>query len=257
MYIDTHCHLDFDSLKNWLPQLLQRAKDAGVCRFVVPGVSPEWWGRINYLAGTDSAIMPAYGIHPLLAHLVDDAALAKLSSFLDTAVAVGEIGLDYAVKEPSRSVQQESLRRQLRMAVERGLPLLVHCRGGFADLLRIMKEEGAESVGGIMHAYSGSPEVARECIRLGFYISVCGTVTFRNAVRPPRVVREIPLERLVLETDSPDIAPEPFCGRTNEPSYMLETARMVARLKDVPLELVEEMTTANALKALRVVKNCL
>jgi len=251
MYIDTHCHLDFDALKNELPQLLQRAKDAGVCGFVVPGVSPEWWGRIKSLAGTDNAIMPAYGIHPLLAYLADDAALATLSSFLDSAVAVGEIGLDYAVSVPPRPVQQESFRRQLRMAVERGLPLLVHCRGGFADLLRIMKEEGADRVGGIMHAYSGSPEVARECIRLGFYISVCGTVTFRNAVRPPRVVREIPLERLVLETDSPDIAPEPFCGRTNEPSYMLETARAVARLKDVPLELVEEMTTANALKALR------
>jgi len=257
MYIDTHCHLDFDSLKNELPQLLQRAKDSGVCGFVVPGVSPEWWGRIKSLAGTDNAIMPAYGIHPLLAHLADDAAFEMLSSFLDSAVAVGEIGLDYAVREPSRPVQQESFRRQLRMALERGLPVLVHCRGGFADLLRIMKEEDADRVGGIMHAYSGSPEVARECIRLGFYISVCGTVTFRNAVRPLRVVREIPLEQLVLETDSPDIAPEPFCGRTNEPSYMLETARMVAGLKGVPLKLVEEMTTANALNALRVMKICL
>jgi len=254
MYIDTHCHLDFDSLKNELPELLQRAKDVRVCGFVVPGVSPEWWGRISSLAGSDNAIMPAFGIHPLLAHLADDATLKMLSSFLGTAVAVGEVGLDYTVREPSRSVQQESFRRQLRLAVARGLPVLVHCRGGFADLLQIMKEEGADKVGGIMHAYSGSPEVARDCIQLGFYISVCGTVTFRNAVRPPRVVREIPLERLVLETDSPDIAPEPFCGRTNEPSYILETARVVAGLKGVSLKLVEDMTTTNALHALRIVK---
>jgi len=137
------------------------------------------------------------------------------------------------------------------MAVERELPLLVHCRGGFADLLRIMREERVSRVGGIMHAFSGSTEIAHECIRLGFYISVCGTVTYRNAVRPLRVGREIPLDRLVLETDAPDLSPEPFRGRPNEPAFIVETARTLAELKGLSLELVAETTTANALNILK------
>lgn len=250
MFIDTHCHLDFESVRVELPAILQRARSVGVGRFVVPGITPEGWGGIKALAETDGRIMPAFGVHPMLAQQADDAALELLSSCLDGAVAVGEIGLDYSVREPSRQVQQDAFRRQVRMAVERELPLLVHCRGGFADLLRIMGEERVSRVGGIMHAFSGSPEIARECIRLGFYISVCGTVTYHNAVRPLRVARELPLDRLVLETDAPDLSPEPFRGRPNEPAFMLETARVLAELKGLPLELVAETTTANALKIL-------
>jgi len=251
MLIDTHCHLDFEPLRSALPEILQRARRAGVGRFVVPGVKPAGWEGIRLLAKNDDGIMPAFGIHPMLAEQADDAALELLSSCLDAAVAVGEIGLDYTVREPARTVQQEAFRRQLRMAVERGLPVLVHCRGGFADLLKIMTEERADRVGGIMHAFSGSPETARECMRLGFYISVCGTVTYRNAVRPLKVAREIPLDRLVLETDAPDLSPEPYRGRPNEPAFMLETARAVAELKGFPLELVAETATANALNVLR------
>jgi len=254
MFIDTHCHLDFASVCAELPAILRRARNAGVDRFVVPGVQPEGWGGIKALAEHDDRIMPAFGVHPMLAHRLDDAARELLSSCLDGAVAVGEIGLDYTVREPSRQVQQEAFRSQLRMAVARGLPVLVHCRGGFADLLRIMMEEHVELVGGFMHAFSGSPEMARECIRLGFYISVCGTVTYCNAVRPLRVCREIPLDRLVLETDTPDLSPEPFRGRPNEPAYLLETARALAALKGVPLAQVAEITTVNALKAFNMTK---
>lgn len=252
MFIDTHCHLDFESVRADLPAILRRARNAGVDRFVVPGVQPEGWDGIRALAENDDRIIPAFGVHPMLAHRLDDAACDLLSSSLSGGVAVGEIGLDYTVREPSRQVQQEAFRCQLRTAVARKLPVLVHCRGGFADLLRIMVEEHVERIGGIMHAFSGSPEMARECIRLGLYISVCGTVTYHNAVRPPRVVREIPLDRLVLETDAPDLSPEPFRGRPNEPAFMLETARALAELKGLPLERVAETTTANALKILKI-----
>lgn len=255
MYLDTHCHLDFDSLHNDLSAVLQRAEAAGVSGFLVPGVSPQWWGRIRTLAGTNRGVLPAFGIHPMLAHLADDAALDMLEAYLETAVAVGEIGLDYSVAEPSRPVQRMAFRRQLRMAVARELPVLLHCRGGFADLLGILREEQAGRVGGIMHAFSGSPEIARDCIRLGFYISVCGTVTYHNAVRPLRVAREVPLERLVLETDAPDLSPEPFRGLTNEPAYLLETARVLAALKGVPLTTVAETTTENALKVLNLTRD--
>lgn len=255
MYIDTHCHLDFDPLEGDLAAVLRRAESAGVSSFVIPGVSPDRWERIRALAGRWSTILPAFGIHPLLSHLADDAALGELATYLDTAVAVGEIGLDYSERQPSRQVQQEAFRRQLRLAVARGVPVLVHCRDGFSDLLAILREERADRVGGIMHAFSGSPETARECIRLGFYISVCGTVTFRNAVRPLRVVREVPLERLVLETDAPDLSPEPFRGLPNEPAYLLETAGAVAALKGVTREHVARMTTVNALNALKLNSN--
>lgn len=255
MYFDTHCHLDFDPLQRDLVEVLLRAEAAGVSRFVVPGVSPDRWERIRALADRWRSVVPAFGIHPQLAHLVDDALLERLGGYLDGAVAVGEIGLDYSGPEPSRQVQQAAFRQQVRMAVARGLPLLVHCRGGFPDLLGILREEGADRVGGIMHAFSGSPETARICMELGFYISVCGTVTYRNAVRPLRVVREIPLDRLVLETDAPDLTPEPFRGRPNEPAYLPETAGAVAALKGVTRAQVAETTTANALEALRLARD--
>lgn len=252
MFIDTHCHLDLPPLYDNLPQVLHKARAAGVDRFLVPGVAPEGWTTIRSMAEADSSILPAFGIHPMLTHLADTVTLRRLDSQLDDAVAVGEIGLDYTVGEPSRDVQQLLFRTQLRMAVEHRLPVLIHCRRAFADLLRIMGEEQAGKVGGLMHGYSGSPEVARECIKHGFYISVCGTVTYANAVRPLRVVREIPLERLVLETDAPDISPEPFRGSANEPANILQSARVVASIKGIPLSEVATATTANAMKALNL-----
>ncbi len=252
MFFDTHCHLDLPPLRDELEQVLWRAGRAGVGRFLVPAVAPEGWTRIRELAVRDRRILPAFGIHPLWSGRVDDALLDDLASLLEGAAAVGEVGLDYSVREPSRQVQQELLRSQCRLAVARGVPLIIHCRGGFADLLRIMREERVDRVGGFMHAFSGSTEIARECIRLGFYISVCGTVTYANAVRPLRVVRDIPLDRLVLETDAPDLSPEPFRTLPNEPAFLVESARAVALIKGVCLEEVAAMTTANARAALHI-----
>lgn len=256
MYIDTHCHLDLPPLAEQLHDVLRRARQAGVHRYVVPGVAREGWRGIKALAESADGIFPAYGIHPQLAHHADDAVLEELSGYLaEGAIAVGEVGLDYLLKEPSREIQQEAFRRQLRLAVQLGLPVLIHCRDAFADLLRILRQEGGGSVGGLMHAFSGSPETAGECISLGFYISVCGTITYGNARRPLRVVREIPLERLVLETDAPDISPEPHRGRPNEPAYLAESAAVVAALKGVSLAEVAAVTTANALRALHIAGN--
>lgn len=252
MFIDTHCHLDFSPLHDELGQVLRRAEMAGVSRYLVPGVAPAGWNRIKSLAATDGRILAAFGIHPLLTDRVDRTAVDALVPFLDGAVALGEVGLDYSVQAPARAVQQELLRCQFRLAVARGLPLVIHCRGGFADLLRIMQEERVDRVGGIMHAFSGSTEIARECIRRGFYISVCGTVTYANAVRPLRVVRDLPLDRLVIETDAPDLSPEPYRGQANEPAHLVETARAVALLKGVHLEEVAAVTTTNAMAALNV-----
>lgn len=219
---------------------------AGVGRFVVPGVGPEGWDDIMAFAAGDRRILAAPGIHPMNAEQCNEGKLRQLSKLCGEAVAIGEIGLDYTGEDVSREVQQQAFRDQLRLAIRHGLPVLIHCRRAFQDLLGILREEGAERVGGVMHAFSGSPEIARDCINMGFLISIAGTVTYGNAVRPIEVVRRIPLDHLVLETDSPDMTPEPYRGRPNEPAFLVETAKKVAEIKGVPLEEVAAVTTSNA-----------
>ena len=252
MLVDTHCHLDDPSLLSRLPELLAAGKTAGVVKYVVPGVAPDGWDGIARLAGEHAWVYSAFGLHPMLADLYHDTILEKLRSFAGTAVAIGEIGLDYLVEEVSREKQQEAFRAQLRLAVNHGLPVMIHCRRAFRDLLRILREEQVERVGGVMHAFSGSPETARECIGLGMYISVAGTVTYRNAVKPVEVVRSVPIDHLLLETDAPDMTPEPYRGRPNEPAFLVETARKVAEFKGVTVEEVARVTTANAERLFRI-----
>jgi TatD DNase family protein len=246
VFVDTHCHLDLPPLSTQLPDVLARARAAGVSRFTVPGVTPEGWPQIAALAATEPAVLPAFGLHPCHAQLFCPELLAELALFLPLATAIGEIGLDYLVPFPGRQVQQEAFRAQLRLAVAAGMPVLIHCRKAFQDLLLILREERVDRVGGVMHAFSGSPETAAACVRLGLFIGISGTATYRNAVRPVAVVRQVPLEKLVLETDAPDITPEPYRGRANEPAFLLETARRVALVKDVELATVAEVTTRNA-----------
>jgi TatD DNase family protein len=252
MFIDTHCHLDDPVLFGRLREVIGNARLAGVNRFIVPGVSPHCWSSISALADGVSGIFPAYGLHPMHADLYHEGVASELAHYAEAAVAIGEIGLDYMLPEIPRERQILAFHDQLRLAVKMGLPVLIHCRKAFRDLLLIMREEHAEKVGGIMHAFSGSAEVAGDCIRLGFAISVAGPVTYLNAVRPVELVRNIPLEHLVLETDAPDMPPEPFRGNTNEPAYLLETAKKVAQIKGVSLEEVAALTTINAERLLHL-----
>jgi TatD DNase family protein len=178
--------------------------------------------------------------------------MAELARLAGGAVAIGEIGLDFLLPGIPRERQIQAFRGQLQLAVRMGLPILIHCRRAFQDLLRIMREEQAEKVGGIMHAFSGSPETARECIGLGFAISVAGPVTYRNAVKPIELVKKIPLAHLILETDSPDMTPEPYRGKANEPAFLVETAKKVAEIKGVGLDELAAVTTRNAERLLRL-----
>lgn len=230
--VDTHCHLDLKPLYAELATVVADAHLAGVTHFVVPGVHPDGWERMGFIAREHTSILPAFGIHPMHADLADESNLSRLADFSSSGVAIGEIGLDptYTV---SMECQERAFREQLRLAVSLGLPVLVHCRHAFQRTLRVLQEEGAGNVGGIMHAFSGSPEMAREFIRLGFAISISGMVTRDNAVRPLRVVRELPLESLVLETDAPDLTPQRYRGQSNQPAYIVETLRAVAAIKGV------------------------
>ncbi|WP_026841078.1 TatD family hydrolase [Citrifermentans bremense] len=253
MLFDSHCHLDDPRLLPHLERLLPEAEAAGVTGFLVPGVAPQGWNRIRALSAAYPQVFPAYGVHPMHAELLTPQAVSDLCQLATGACAIGEIGLDYLLPSPSRQVQQQAFRVQLRVAAEARLPVLLHCRKAFEDLLAIVREEGI--CGGVMHAFSGSLDSARSCLRLGLHISLAGSVTYANARRPLEVAAGIPLERLLLETDAPDLAPEPHRGSVNLPSYLLETATRVARIKGLPLEELGRTTTGNAARLFRLQGN--
>lgn len=246
MLIDTHCHLDYLPFSPRLPEILTYASNCEVRRFIVPGVEPKSWERIISLARNDERIFAAPGIHPMHADRWNAAAEEFLLRLVPEIVAVGEIGLDYLEGMPPRGLQQAVFRAQLKIAKRAGLPVIIHCRKAFADLLRILPEESTVPVPGVMHAFSGSVEIARECISLGLKIGVAGPVTWSNAVKPVKVVHEIPLHHLLLETDSPDLSPEPHRGEVNEPAFLVDIARKVAEIKGVEFEEVATVTTASA-----------
>lgn len=247
--IDTHCHLDLEPLYPHLAEVVARAHQAGVAQCVVPGVHPDGWGRMTAMAKQHEGIFPAYGVHPMHAAIADDGNLSRLGVCASAGVAIGEIGLDPAYTVPLDR-QERAFRDQLRLAVSLGLPVLVHCRRAFQRTLRVLQEEHAHHVGGIMHAFSGSPEMAREFIRLGFVISISGMITRENAVRPLRLVSELPLESLVLETDAPDMTPQRYRGQSNQPAYIVETLRAVAGIKGVEPVTVARCSRAASLTVL-------
>jgi TatD DNase family protein len=249
--VDTHCHLDLEPLRSQLPDLLDKARRAGVTDFVVPGVHPDEWEQLLNLTRHYTGLYPAFGIHPMHAATAGLEMLSRLTEYADMGVAIGEIGLDpYCPVSMER--QEQAFRDQLRLAVTCGLPVLVHCRKAFQKTLQVLQEERACQVGGIMHAFSGSPEMAREFIRLGFDISWSGTLTWRGAVRPVRLARELPLENLVLETDAPDLAPHPLCGEPNHPARLVEILAAVARIRGIPVAQVARAAGATSRRVLRL-----
>lgn len=249
--IDSHCHLDLEPLRSELLPLLQEAAAAGVQSFVVPGVHPGGWKGISAIAAEDLRIIPAYGVHPMHADTVTDGILERLRELSSEGAAIGEIGLDPAYIVPMER-QELAFREQLRVAVSCGLPVLVHCRRAFQRVVKILREERADRVGGIMHAFSGSEEMAQEFIRLGFGISISGTVTWNNAVKPLRAASGLPLEHLVLETDAPDMTPQRYRGTCNRPAWITETLKRVAELRGISEEKVAQATTNNARRMLRL-----
>ena len=249
--IDSHCHLDLEPLASERSGILSEAVAVGVGSFVVPGVHPHGWSGIAALAASDPRIYPAFGVHPMHADCVDDHLLGHLRQLVPKGIAMGEIGLDPAYLIPM-AVQERALRSQLRIAVDAGMPLLIHCRQAFQRLITILREENAHRVGGIMHAFSGSVEMAREFIRLGFAISISGTVTWDGARKPVRIATELPLEHLVLESDAPDLTPGGHRGEWNRPAWLTETAERVAGLRGVSPQLIATDTSATVRRVLRM-----
>jgi len=246
MLIDSHCHLDFPSLSSILPEILASAENCGVLRFIVPGVEPQFWDKIISLAAADSRIFAAPGVHPMKAATWNNSAAETLQKLIPEIVAIGEIGLDYREEMPPRELQQEVFRSQLRLAGEAEIPVIIHCRRAFADTLQILEDEGIEKFGGVMHAFSGSVEIARDCISMGLKIGIAGPVTWDNASRPVKLIEAIPLEHLLLETDSPDLSPQLHRGQVNEPAFLIDIARKLAEIKGVSFDEIAAATAENA-----------
>lgn len=254
MFIDTHVHLNADQYEDDVEEVIERALEAGVSKMVVVGFDHKTIHKAMELAERYEFIYAVVGWHPVDAVDCTEEDLAWIESLAahPKVVGIGEMGLDYYWDKSPKEVQQEIFRKQIRLAKKVKLPIIIHNREATADVVRILEEEDAKEVGGIMHCFSGSVEIARQCIDMDFLISLGGPVTFKNAKQPKKVAEEIPLEKLLIETDAPYLAPHPYRGKRNEPSYVPLVAEEIASLKEISIEEVARITTQNALKLFRI-----
>lgn len=252
MLIDSHCHLDFPELAERLPEVLQNMRDAGVAQALCVSVTLEDWPRVIALAEQHSQLHASVGVHPDYQDGKDPTVeeLVELAGH-PRVVAIGETGLDYYRLKGDLEWQRARFRNHIRAAKTCGKPLIIHTREAAADTLRIMREENAGEAGGVMHCFTESLEVAEQAIELGFLISFSGIVTFKNAVALKEVARTIPLECMLVETDSPYLAPVPYRGKTNEPGFVRHVAEEIARLRGIDVESVAKATTANYFELFR------
>lgn len=248
MLFDTHAHLNATQFNEDVEQVIERARAEGVSHIVVVGFDRPTIERAMELAEQYSFIYAAVGWHPVDAiHMTDDdlMMIEQLAAH-PKVVALGEMGLDYYWDQSPKEVQKEVFRKQIRLAKKVKLPIIIHNRDATADIVHILREEQAAEVGGVMHCFTGSVEVAHQCIDMNFYISLGGPVTFKNAKKPKEVAKEIPLDRLLIETDCPYLTPHPFRGKRNEPSYVKYVAEAIAELKGVSFDEVAQKTSDNA-----------
>ncbi|MCA1037774.1 TatD family hydrolase [Bacillus infantis] len=248
MLFDTHVHLNAEQFEEDLEEVIGRAQAEGVSHMVVVGFDRPTITKAMELAEAYDFIFACVGWHPVDAIDMTDEDLAWIEELAahPKVVAIGEMGLDYHWDKSPKDVQKDVFRRQIRLAKKVKLPIVIHNRDATADVVEILREEGAGEVGGIMHCYSGSVEVAKECLDMNFYISLGGPVTFKNAKKPKEVAEEIPLEKLLIETDCPYLAPHPYRGKRNEPAYVKLVAEQIAELKGLAFEEVAEATAENA-----------
>lgn len=246
MLVDSHCHLDFPDLAANLPQVLELMQHNGVGCAVCIGVTLEDFPRICALAEANPRIFASVGVHPETTDvreptIEDLVALAQHSK----VIAVGETGLDYYWQKDAPEWQRDRFRVHIRAAIATGKPLVIHNRDATADTLRVMAEERAGEVGGILHCFTETWEVAEAALDLGFHISLSGIVTFKNALIVKEVARRVPLDRLLVETDAPYLAPVPYRGKLNQPGYVRYVAEEIATLRGISFEEVASATTEN------------
>ncbi|WP_454690489.1 TatD family hydrolase [Achromobacter aloeverae] len=249
MYVDSHCHLNFPELAADLPAILDRMAANQVTHALVVSVNlPEWRGLMDLVAPHRN-LWASVGVHPDYEDTHEPTAeeLAELSQDAKV-VAIGETGLDYYRLSEPLDWQRTRFRTHIRAARETGLPLIIHTRSSAEDTLKLMREENAAEAGGVMHCFTETWEVAQAAIDLNFYISLSGIVTFKNAVQLHEVAAKVPLDRLLIETDSPYLAPVPYRGKLNDPSKVIHVAEKIADLKGMPVAEVAQASTDNFFK---------
>jgi TatD DNase family protein len=251
--IDTHAHLQWPDFDKDREQVIKRAFDAGVRAIVNIGYDLNASCEAVRIAHAHEDIYAVVGIHPHNAKTIHANLLSPLRELAQRSkvVAIGEIGLDYYRHLSPRIQQKEAFEQQIRLAKELELPVVIHDREAHADVLEVVRSYGKD-VTGVMHCFSGSVEMAREAIKLGYLISLAGPVTFPNARNLHQLVQNLPVESVVLETDCPWLAPQPHRGKRNEPAFIVETARKVAELKGIPFEELVEATSENAKRLFRI-----
>jgi TatD DNase family protein len=254
MLVDTHVHLNARQYKEDLDVVIQRAYEAGVSRMVVVGFDEETIRLAVEITEAYDHIYATVGWHPVDAIKYKDEHLQWIEELAKRpkVVALGEMGLDYHWDTSPKEVQEEVFRKQIRLAKRIKLPIIIHNREATQDVIRILREEEAAEVGGIMHCYNGTAAELESCLKMGFYISLGGPVTFKNAHEVKEIAKIIPLERLLIETDAPYLAPHPYRGKRNEPAYIKLVAEEIARLRGMEFDMLAKVTTENALRFFKI-----
>ncbi len=250
MLFDSHAHLDNKKFDGDRDVVIKRAKESGVSYIMNPGADYESSINAVKLADKYDFIYAAVGIHPHDASSMDDMMLSLIKAMArkPKVKAIGEIGLDYHYDFSPRDVQQHWFRKQLQLAKELKMPVIIHDRDANQDVLDILKEENSFETGVLMHCYSGSAELARRYVKLGAYLSIAGPVTFKNARKTVEVVEAIDLDRLMIETDAPYLTPHPYRGKRNESTYVKYVCEKIAEIKGLTYEEVALQTAENAKK---------
>jgi TatD DNase family protein len=253
MLVDSHCHLDFPELRSDLAGVLARMGDNGVSHALTISTTLETFPAVREVAGMAPNLWCSAGVHPDERRDDREASLEELLEMArdHKVVAIGETGLDYFRVEGDTAWQRDRFRTHIRAARACGKPLVVHTRSAAEDTIRIMREEGAEAAGGVMHCFTETWEVAEAALAMGFHVSFSGIVTFKNAAALKDVARRVPLDRMLVETDSPYLAPVPHRGKPNQPAFVRHVAEEIARLRGIAFEEVARATTANFFRLFR------
>lgn len=253
MFVDSHCHLDFPELAADLPHVLESMRANAVTHALCIGVEMEAWPRVHAIALGAGNLYASVGVHPDYTDAPEPTVeLLVTKSREPKVVAIGETGLDYYRLEGDLEWQRARFRTHIRAARECGKPLVIHTRAAAADTLAIMRDERAGEAGGVMHCFTETWEVAAAALEMGFHISFSGIVTFKNSTALKDVARRVPLDRMLIETDSPYLAPVPHRGKRNEPAFVKHVAEEIARLREVPIGTIAEATSANFFRLFRI-----
>jgi TatD DNase family protein len=246
MFVDSHCHLDFPELKDELPQVLDAMRDNGVTHALCIAVEMNGWDTVHAIAHAHPNLYASVGVHPDYADIEEPTEAMLVERASDPkVVAIGETGLDYFRLGGDLGWQRDRFRTHIRAARTARKPLVIHTRSAAADTIAIMREERAGEAGGVMHCFTETWDVAQAALDLGFHISFSGIVTFRNAAALKDVAQRVPLDRMLIETDSPYLAPVPHRGKRNQPAWVRHVAEEIARLREVPVAAIASATSDN------------